>query len=128
MKVTLRKQNRLLIQAMHQLRRKGEILSAILATLAFPLWWLVADEFCVSQPPVFLILICAGYGILAMTRPIIIVKMAGLFQLCYSFVFIVDSMFDLLSKTELPVLIIVIGSVLCLILLLLKSLSSNGID
>ncbi len=104
------------------LRNRIEIVSATLAVTAYPLWWLCAKEFCVSQPPIFLIFICAGYGLLAITRPIKFVRIAGLFELCLAFTFTVESMFGVASKARMPVLIILISSGLCIIVFLIKAL------
>jgi hypothetical protein len=106
------------------LRKWSEIISAVMTIAAYPLWWLTTKEFCISQPPTFLIFICAGYGILAITRPSKIVVVSGIYNLVMAMLFTLNLYYDFISvfNLKMPVLVIIISTVLCGIISIYKDL------
>ena len=104
----------------HQHRRKVETFSGIMAILAYPLWWIFAKEFCISQPPIFAILLCAGYGVLGMLSKNKIVFVAGVLNLGYSVEFLLNWIYKDLYHTKYHIMTIAISSAICLLIFIFK--------
>lgn len=105
-----------MVMAQH-LHKRSKIVGALLAIVAYPLWWATTKEFCVSQPPTFVILLCAGYGLLSVFDSNRLVSVSGIVNLGIAMVFLIDLIYGKQYKTALPLLIIAICSLLCSIIL-----------
>ncbi len=101
----------------HLLSRDG--LAGILALLSYPLWWVLANEFCISQPPIFAILTCASLAIYGIKSANIISISSGFINFGYATNFTLNWICGDYS-TKLPMFVISIFASLCLAIFIYK--------